>query len=264
MTDTFTQRLTTPDGVRLALHRLGDKSDVPVLLVPGTFSNHTFWLDTRGHGASQRPGRADQWDFDDWAREDIPTALRALLSERRRPFVIGHSAGGAAVLAGLAANPELCRGLRGIVIVATPLPWLQPWRAFGARLIRLASQLIGRFPARLLKLGPEDELAGVMTQWMTWNTSGRWLGDDGTDYAAGLAQLELPLLTVAGTGDHFFAPPRACHGLHELISSPDKTFVLCGRHSGYGEDLNHVSIMVGSVARARVWPLINLWLQQRT
>lgn len=279
------QHLTAPDGVNLALHRLGDRSNVPVLLVPGTFSNHSFWfgtrsvgfaralaasgfeacaLDPRGHGASQRPRSSDRWDFDDWAREDIPTALRALLAEPRRPFLIGHSAGGAAALAGLAANPELCRNLRGVVIVATPLPWLQPWRAFGARLIRATSMVFGRFPARLLRLGPEDELEGVMTQWMTWNTSGRWLGDDGTDYEAGLGRLELPLLTVSGTGDHFFAPPLACYGLHERISSPDKTFVLCGRHSGYREDFGHVSIIVGSAARERVWPMIIRWLQQRT
>jgi oxygen-independent coproporphyrinogen-3 oxidase len=221
-------------------------------------------LDMRGHGASQRPRRSDRWDFDDWAREDVPTALRALLAERRRPFVIGHSAGGAAVLAGLAANPDIRRRLRGVVIVATPLPWLQPWRAAGARLIRLSSRVLGRFPARLLKLGPEDELKGVMAQWMSWNTRGHWRGDDGTDYEAGLGELELPLLTIAGTGDRFFAPPRACHGLHERIASPDKTFVLCGQHSGFRHDFDHVSILVGAPARERVWPLIIRWIQQRT
>ena len=269
----------------IALHRLGKRNGIPVLLVPGTFSNHSFWLgtrgtgfarelvaagyeacvvDPRGHGKSQRSTRRDRWDFDDWARYDIPTALSVLLRERRRPFVIGHSAGGAALLAGLAANPDLRFRMRGVVVVATPLPWLQPWRAAGARLIRTVSTLFGRFPARLLRLGPEDELKGVMTQWMTWNTEGHWRGDDGTDYEAGLAELELPLLTVSGAGDRFFAPPKACRGLHERISSPDKTFVLCGSHSGYLEDFDHVSILVGKTARARVWPMIIRWLKQRS
>src|SRR5687767_4625165 len=98
--------LRTRDGVSLALHRMGPRAGVPVLLVPGTFSNHTFWfgtrgigfarelveqgfeacsVDPRGHGESQRPTAQERWDFDDWAREDIPTALRALIGEGRAP-----------------------------------------------------------------------------------------------------------------------------------------------------------------------------------
>src|SRR5687767_14954956 len=117
MSQPTSEHHVTPDGVRIALHRLGPRNGFPSLLVPGTFSNHSFWfgtrgtgfardlaaagyeacaVDTRGHGQSQRPTRRDRWDFDDWAREDIPTVIRVLLAERRRPFVIGHSAGGAA------------------------------------------------------------------------------------------------------------------------------------------------------------------------
>ena len=90
--------LTASDGARLALHRLGQPDAPRVLLVPGTFSNHTFWLgtrgigfartladagyeacvlDPRGHGLSDRPARRQHWDIDHWARQDVPTALRA-------------------------------------------------------------------------------------------------------------------------------------------------------------------------------------------
>ncbi|MBX6362903.1 MAG: hypothetical protein IRZ00_03460, partial [Gemmatimonadetes bacterium] len=86
------------DGVRLVAHLVGETAAPPALLVPGTFSNHTFWLgtrgtgfaravaaagfeawvlDPRGHGASQRPTRRDRWNFDHWARRDIPAAVRA-------------------------------------------------------------------------------------------------------------------------------------------------------------------------------------------
>src|SRR5690606_25004866 len=93
-----TIHLTTDDAVRLAVQLYG-AGDTRVLLVPGTFSNHTFWLgtrgvgfaryladhegcetwslDPRGHGASQRPGRREHWDFDDWARHDVVSAIRA-------------------------------------------------------------------------------------------------------------------------------------------------------------------------------------------
>jgi pimeloyl-ACP methyl ester carboxylesterase len=275
--------LTASDGTRIAVHRVGDAQAVPVLLVSGTFSNHTFWfgtrgvgfarelawhgyeavaLDPRGHGDSQRPADGDRWDFDDWAREDVPTALRMLVEENRRPFIVGHSAGGAAVLSGLAAEPALRGHVRGLVIAATPVPWLQPWRGVGARLIRASSRLLTRFPARVLRLGPEDELPGVMIQWMTWNIDGHWRGDDGTDYEAGMRGLGLPLLTLAGTGDRFFAPPRACQALHDLIGSPDKTFRLCGRSTGCSVDFDHVSLLVGRAARTEVWPLILNWLAE--
>src|SRR5690606_3844461 len=91
------------DGVRLALHRTGPRNGTPVVLIPGPFSNHTFWLgtrgtgfardlaqhgyeawvlDPRGHGLSERPGRSDVWRFDDWARRDAPAAIAAALASR--------------------------------------------------------------------------------------------------------------------------------------------------------------------------------------
>src|SRR5688572_21713252 len=90
------QHITTADGVRLAVHRLGSPDGIPVLLAPGTFSNSSFWLGTRGvgfartlvqhgfetwvldfrgHGQSTRPDPGQRWNFDDWGRLDIPAAV---------------------------------------------------------------------------------------------------------------------------------------------------------------------------------------------
>jgi pimeloyl-ACP methyl ester carboxylesterase len=262
--------LRTPDDTRIALHRLGDAHDTPVLLIPGTFSNHTFWLgtrgvgfartlsdagfeacvlDPRGHGLSDRPTRKQDWDIDDWARADVPTALRAIATSEKRAHVIGHSAGGAVVLAALAAHPELRALVQSVVTIGTPVPWLQPWRGVGARMIRATSRLMRRFPARLLRLGPEDELPRVMSQWMTWNIEGHWTGDDGTDYSKGLASLELPFLMIAGTADKFFAPPYACEGLFNMVGSARKQYKVF-------EGLDHVSMIVSKRARTEVWPHI--------
>src|SRR5688572_3601759 len=65
--------VTTADGLRLALRRVGDRGAVPVVLTHGTFSNYrscmglaeylakagfACWVfDWRGHGASARPER---------------------------------------------------------------------------------------------------------------------------------------------------------------------------------------------------------------
>lgn len=265
---TETNYLRTPDGTRVALHRLGSTAHPAVLLVPGTFSNHTFWLgtrgigfartlvdagyhacvlDPRGHGASDRPAKGQDWDIDDWAREDVPTALRAIASTDNPAHVIGHSAGGAVILAALSADPQLHTLVRSITTLGTPVPWLQPWRGLGAQLLKATSQLLGRFPARLLRLGPEDELPHVMSQWMNWNIKGHWLGDDGTDYTRGFAGIDLPLLMIAGAADRFFAPPYACRGLFDMMGSNRKQFEVF-------DGLDHVGLVVSKRARTEVWP----------
>lgn len=273
----------TSDGITIALHRIG--TGQPILLIPGTFSNHTFWLgtrgvgfarylaehdyeaialDPRGHGDSQRPTKGERWDFDHWIRHDVPTAIRSILDEGREPFIIGHSAGGASTLACLGSHAELARHIKGMIIVSTPVPWLQPWRGAGAWLIRATAQMLGRFPAKLLNLGPEDELEGVMTQWMSWNLQGRWTANDGSDYEVGIRRIGLPTLMISGAGDRFFAPPQAVSGLFDWIGSNQKELLICGRGTGFSEDFDHVSILVGKAARAEVWPRLLSWVERRS
>lgn len=279
------ERVDALDGVQLAIHRLPTPGGRRTLLVPGTFSNHTFWLgtrgtgfaralartgyepwalDPRGHGASQRPRRGERWDFDDWARFDVPAAARRVTGSGAVPtFLIGHSAGGAAILAALAAEPGLAAGVAGLVIMGTPVPWLQRWRGIAAHAIRAVSRLLGRFPARRLGLGPEDEMAGVMEQWMTWNIEGHWKGDDGIDYGERLGLVRTPALFIAGSGDRTFAPPRACRALFEMLGSGDRTFMECGRRTGFSVDFDHPGLVVSRAARQEIWPIVLEWMAAR-
>ena len=270
------------DGVRLAVRRLGPVGGTPVVLVPGTFSNHTFWLgtrgtgfarelaahgfdtwslDPRGHGDSAREPAGASWRFDDWARRDVPAVLHAACAQKRG-FIVGHSAGGAAALVAAAAHPALRERTLGLVVVGTPVPWLQPFSRIGAHALRTVSRLLGRFPARAFRLGPEDELRGVMVQWMDWNLSARWIGDDGTDYVAALRTLDVPLLVVAAARDRW-APPPACRALLDLVPVGDHTWLLCGISHGFSHDFGHIDVLVGRTARAEVWPLLLAWLAER-
>jgi len=275
------QRVTTADDVAITVHRIGDRAGTPVILVPGTFSNWSFWLgtrgtgfarhlaargfeawvvDLRGHGSSQRPAPGQRWNFDDWGRLDLPAVIRAVTAERRTPLLVGHSAGGASVLAALAGTAGLEADVAAAAIIATPLPWLQRWRRVGAWAMRFAARHMDAFPARLLGLGPEDELSGVMEQWMDWNLRGHWTGRDGTEYGTAISNLRLPLLFIAGTGDHRFAPPDACRGLFERAGSPDKLFVEAGRDTGFSRDYGHVELVVSRDAQGEIWPLLADWL----
>jgi pimeloyl-ACP methyl ester carboxylesterase len=279
-----TTRITTADGVSLAVHRIGPPDGAPVLLAAGTFSNWSFWLGTRGtgfarllarhgfdawvldfrgHGASQRPAEGQRWTFDQWGRLDVSAAVRAIAATGRRPLLVGHSAGGASVLAALAAEPDVRAATVAAIIIATPLPWLQRWRRLAAWSMRLASRHLPSFPARLLRLGPENELPGVMEQWMDWNIRGEWRGDDGTDYSRALPLLDRPpLLFLAGAGDRRFSPTAAVRGLFELVGATDKTFVIAGSAYGYRRDYGHVDLVVSRDAQAETWPLLLSFLQR--
>jgi predicted alpha/beta hydrolase len=279
--DVRRQDILAADGTRLALYRVGEPGAPPVLLMPGTFSNHTFWLgtrgrgmawdlaaagyevvilDPRGHGGSE-PGAGKGWTFEDWGRLDVPAAVDAI-GDGGPALLVGHSAGGAAMLIALAGQADLRERVAGVVLLATPVPWLQPWRRVGAWSIRALSRLLGRFPARALRLGPEDEPPGVMIQWMTWNLRGRWWSDeDGLDYTDALARVRVPVLGVSGLGDRFFAPPRACRALVDMLGSDDATYIAAGTETGFSADFDHPGIVVSRAARDEVWPRVIAWLE---
>lgn len=277
--DVRKEEVLAADGTRLALYRVGPADGPPVVLMPGTFSNHTFWLgtkghgmawaladagfeavilDPRGHGGSERPSGRD-WTFEHWGRVDVPAAVEAA-TDGERALLVGHSAGGASMLIALAGEPAVRERVAGLVALATPVPWLQRWRKLGAWAVRAGSRVLGRFPARILGLGPEDELPGVMAQWMTWNLRGEWVGDDGIDYVARLAEVRVPVLAVSGAGDTVFAPPAACRGLMEMVGTDDAVYVLAGRDTGFSEDFDHPGIVVSKAAHEEVWPLVVDWL----
>jgi pimeloyl-ACP methyl ester carboxylesterase len=297
--DIATHSVRARDGVQLAVHRLGPDDGTPVVLFPGTFSNARFWLgtrgvglartlaaagfqtwsvDPRGHGDSERPHRGARWSFDQWARADAPAIIEEATKQGRAAIAIGHSAGGVSLLAALAAEPELRNRVRATVIIATPLPWLQPWRWLGAHLLRAAARRLDTFPARLLRLGPEDEPAGVLHQWMDWNVRGRraapvegrapvaptgcWIGDDGADYIALLSTVATPILALAGHGDRIFAPVAACQPIVDLVTSEDARFLACGRSTGFSRDFGHGDIVASHAAKEEVWPRILEWVSQ--
>ena len=223
------ERVTATDGTDLALHRLGPDGGAPVVLVPGAFSDHRFWLgtretgfgraaaergfsvwvlDPRGHGASERPGPDSAWRFRDWIRHDVPAAVRAATGAGGRAVVVAHSAGGAAALAAAAFDPETAGRIRGIAALSTPSPNARPFRRGAALVARLLSTALGRFPARALGLGGEDELGGVMAEWMGWNAAGAWRWPGGPDLLAALRPAPFPVLIATGSGSGASAAPR--------------------------------------------------------
>jgi len=283
-------RALCDDGVPLALYRSRPGTPLaapPLLLVHGTFSNRNFFLghgerglarflsqrgfdawvaELRGHGRSGEAGRAAAWHFEDWIRRDAPALVSRVLAETGtdRLVWIGHSAGGIIGLGFAGLGRPLSRAVAGLVMAGSPAPTglgaLQRPLAWAGYAITRA---MGRFPARLLGIGPEDEHAGILEQWMRWNLSGQWRGEDGTDYFANCASITIPILALAGGGDWAIAPPALCEDLVNATSSADRTFIACGRTEGFGVDYDHNRLLVSTPARREVWPLIADWIESR-
>ncbi len=285
-----TRRVTTPDGVELALHRLRAHRDgrPAVLLVHGAFTNHRFWLhspdgsdggaetgagglahffgaagldvwlaDLRHHGDSAREPRRGAWTFEDWVLHDTPTLVARVREETDgAPLAwIGHSAGGAAGLCWL-ARVAAAAPIGGIVTLGTPGPRrLGPVRRAAAAATVAVSRALGHFPARRFRFGNEDEAAEIIAEWMEWNVRGRWVGVDGFDYFAGLAALSTPYLGVAGSSDWLFAPPRACRQVVDRIGSARKSLTIA-------RGLSHRGLVVNPRARTDCWPNIVAWLKE--
>ncbi|HMG18272.1 MAG TPA: alpha/beta fold hydrolase [Gemmatimonadales bacterium] len=278
------RRITTPDGVELALHRLRAFRDgrPAVLLVHGAFTNHRCWLyssdgaaaggmahflgaagldvwlaDLRHHGESAREPRRGAWTFEDWVLHDTPTLVARVREETDgAPLAwIGHSAGGAAGLCWL-ARVAAAAPIRAVVTLGTPGPRrLGPVRRTLAATTIALSRAMGRFPARALRFGNEDEAAEIIAEWMEWNVRGAWLGTDGFDYFAGLAALSTPYLGVAGGSDRIFAPPAACRHVVERVGAARKAFTIA-------PGLSHRGLVLSERARASCWPNIVAWLKE--
>ena len=276
------RRITTPDGVELALHRLRAFRDgrPAVLLVHGAFTNHRLWLhshdgqggfahflgaagldvwlaDLRHHGESDREPRPGAWTFEDWVLRDAPTLVARVREETDgAPLAwLGHSAGGAAGLCWL-ARVAAAAPLAAVVTLGTPGPRrLGPVRRSLAAATVALARALGRFPARALNFGNEDEAAEIISEWMEWNVRGTWLGIDGFDYFAGLAGVTTPYLGVAGGSDRIFAPPAACRQVVDRIGATSRILAI-------EPGLTHRGLVLSERARSACWPNVVVWLKE--
>lgn len=282
-------RARAADGVELALHRVlpeGPTRPVPLLLVPGTFTNREFWLgargegfagvlagagfDTwvlehRGHGSSDRPPR---WTMDDWIALDAPAAAELVLrqSGAERFFWVGHSAGGAVGAAYSGSSLAGADRLAGMILLGAPGPGtLRGARRAMARAAYWSAALLPwlRVPGTAIGLGPEPEPARLVRDWLGWNLHGAWRGRNGDDYLSRLSTVTAPVLAVAGAGDHLLAPPHAVRDLLERFGSTDRQLLVAGRETGFSRDFDHPGLMIGRAARAEIWPLMVDWLSER-
>jgi predicted alpha/beta hydrolase len=168
-------------------------------------------FDFRGHGKSPVP----TYGYDDFVQRDLPAVVDAvrMRAEDRPVALVGHSLGGHVALA--AHGCGLLR-LDAVVLVASNV-WLRDFEPNGAvwaakrtileGFVRTARRL-GKFPARALRLGSDDESLDYVEDLARFGLEGRWGSRDRTrDYRAALGEVHVPVYSITSVGDRINARP---------------------------------------------------------
>jgi predicted alpha/beta hydrolase len=164
--------------------------------------------DFRGHGKSELRAGRDDWSFDDLVELDLPAIVAAADCAPSELVLLGHSLGGLVTAAalGIGAIPS-----PRLVLLAATTVWLGETAKRRAlmSLYRGITAVVGKAPIRTLRIGSADEAATYMKQLTGWSRAGKWTNLRGADYAAGLANVETPVLPFVGAGDWMCTPTDA-------------------------------------------------------
>ncbi len=271
----------TDSGGAIALHHLGGGGTTapPILIVHGTISDaeavhdlgvrlraegaDCWLLEWGGHGASRIAAR--RRNFEHPALHDVPLAIDEV---RRRSGAssitwIAHSGGGLLIQMYLARHPDRCADVAGVITLGAQVTHaaLTPRQKLRLGALWAVTQGCGHTPGALLSVGSEGEPTALLAQWAMWNLTRQWRGADGFAYLPVLANLDTPLLTIAGGADTI-APAPGCRHIFDAWGSEDKEWVLCATSEGFSKDFRHPSLVRGDSARREVDPVIIRWLKR--
>ncbi|MBI4575458.1 MAG: alpha/beta fold hydrolase [Planctomycetes bacterium] len=236
-----------------------------------------FLVDMPGHGESgPRASEGADWSYDDLVRDMGAIIARVQGLTGGLPLVVlGHSlCGHLAINAqGLWPAPPVA----GIVACAPGvwLPRFEPSRAHRLRkgldllVLEGVVRLAGRFPARLLGMGNEDEARTYLLQFCRWWRTGTWRSADGRlDYLEATARCAVPVLGVVAAGDGLLARPAAARAYLDYVGSlaPERRVEVlhcAGARLGRpGHDPDHMGLVTDPDS-APYWGEVAAWMEAR-
>jgi pimeloyl-ACP methyl ester carboxylesterase len=291
------RRVTSSDGVALALYRYGAPGSAPVLMVPDlgmsravfdiegeglarhlAAAGHTVYIaELRGQGAAY--AAHGRFGLPPMVARDLPALVKA--TGERELDLVAHGYAGTLALA--ASVRELKGRVRRVVAVATPaLPELPspvaaavlksggdfralPADAEGARAFELLFTFGGRFkPGRLeaLRAHAFGTLGHVTSQeLLRWMLTGNLTLEDGSTVLGRLQEYDRPTLLFDGLADGF-ANPEFCVPLKEIAAKADVRLRTFSRFELAHEDYSHLSLLQGDGARDEIYEPARRFLEE--
>jgi predicted alpha/beta hydrolase len=231
-----------------------------------------YCLDVRGHGGSGRStSDGNDWSYDDIMFKDLPGAaetIRALHPDKKLA-VLGHSLLAHGCLGMLGRYPEF--PIDAVVSIAGNI-WLpqldrncarRAEKTFQLALMFGLSELWGRFPARMIRMGPEDVARAYTRQFWEWWRKDRWTTADGTwDYLGGLARVTRPVLAICSAGDRLMCHPECSDAFTSHLTKAKLCHRIVGRkETGLAYDPDHMQLVVDPRS-IPVWAMIADWLDE--
>lgn len=240
----------------------------------------------RGDPGSIPPheGADGAFDFDDHARLDMPAALDVVVARTgaEQVYWVGHSMGGILLYAALNAYPE--RIAAGVAVASPAVfddqPLLhrlvkhsrgllrkdrrqhQVWLAQGASVRGVLLSRIGRIanldPAMtrgLKKSAMVDVPTGLSRQALLWLKTRELVTAEGEPWLTTPAAV--PLLVMGGEADHIVRPDNARAACDFF---PSCAFVYLDPEAGFSTTYGHIDPLLGTTARAEIYPLISDFL----
>jgi pimeloyl-ACP methyl ester carboxylesterase len=282
-----------PDpSVQIALSHIGfygqsNKGKQPIVLVHGSFTNRGFWLsaqgigfarhlvdsgydvwimETRGHGLSPRNNDYKDNSLERYALSDVPAANEFVIEKTGiKPVWLGHSLGGVLIASAVASGALPETQVSAIVLLGTQAVrrrwFLQV--PFMAPLAKLFFNIKTEMDGRQLKIGPENEPAGIAKEYLNWfGLFGKWrFNSNNQPLLDGWKSLGLPVMCVVGKNDQS-DPAKYCEAFYQQCGSQQKTWKLLARAEGFSRDFGHIDMIVSKEAAEEVWPMLTDWLAQ--
>jgi pimeloyl-ACP methyl ester carboxylesterase len=242
LTATDSGTIDLPSGISLHYERFG--SGTPVVLIPGTGCDHTFWqlqipfyaaehdviaLDNRGGGQSTVPTDVDSYSAEAMA-QDVIGLLDALRIDRAH--LAGHSLGSCIAQHVALLDQSRVRSLQLHATWAKPDRWLSQAFIGTTRYPLALGDLQATFKAvTMWMLSPEyletrqpPRVADAVTSTFITNPNlqanegmlGHLHADDVQDTTERLGEITVPTLVTAGAAD-VLIPPRYGRRVAELI-----------------------------------------------
>lgn len=245
------------------------------------------------NGKVQRMG----WTIDDYGRYDVPAAVAVIqkLTGYQKLAYIGHSMGGMVGTIFLANGGE--SQLSTMIAVGSPAAFPDTGEAL-LKLARLSFSLWGAILPSVNSPSAAD-LAATLGRAVPWHLQERLYNPqnmepevvdpmlrnvvsplskgemkqfadmlksgDFTSYTGDihyldiLEKVQLPILAIAGTGDHVVAPSWVRP--YAEVPAGEKKLILAGPEGGMQEPYGHLDLGLGARAPTEIFPPIEAWLE---